>query len=60
MNKWKYKVAIAKPSIWSKEEDKAATIEETLARLGMENWELVNVIPNPGYGSVHLYLKRPY
>lgn len=61
MTRWKYKVAVAKVSIWNmKEQPGIDAVEETLTRLGMEGWELINALPSTMTGNIHLYLKRPY
>ncbi len=61
MNKWRYKVERVKLPMWSKENDQTALIQEKLTRLGMESWELVNVIDvRMLTGGVTIYLKRPY
>jgi len=61
MNKWRYKVERVKFPMWSKENDQTALIQEKLTRLGMESWELVNVIDvRMLTGGVTIYLKRPY
>jgi hypothetical protein len=61
MNKWRYKVERVKFPMWSKEDTQIAIIQEKLTRLGMESWELVNMIDiRPLAGGVTLYLKRSY
>ena len=61
MRKWKYKIEHVKISVWSKEIDRLDPVEERLTRLGMDGWELVNVIkPSSSTYNVNLYLKRPY
>lgn len=55
--RWQYKVETVKVSLWaSKVEKQDAQIQERLARLGLEGWELVAAVPY-GY-SQRLYLKR--
>lgn len=55
--RWQYKVETVKVSVWaSKVEKQDAQIQERLARLGLEGWELVAAVPY-GY-SQRLYLKR--
>lgn len=55
--RWQYKVETVKISVWaSKVEKQDAQIQERLARLGLEGWELVAAVPY-GY-SQRLYLKR--
>jgi len=54
--KWEYKVERIKPAIFGTADKQNAQIEERLNRLGLEGWELVNVVM---YGQMrHLYLKR--
>lgn len=54
--KWEYKVERVKPAIFGTTDKQNAQIEERLNRLGLEGWELVNVVL---YGQQrHLYLKR--
>ncbi len=61
MRKWKYKIEHVKISVWSKEADRIDPVEEKLTRLGMDGWELVNIIkPSSSSYNVNLYLKRPY
>ncbi len=61
MRKWKYKIEHVKVSVWAKEPERIDPIEERLTRLGMDGWELVNVIkPSSSTYNVNLYLKRPY
>lgn len=62
MNKWRYKVVIVKQSYFKNAADRAVILQEKLARLGMESWELVNAVPDAAShgASVTLYLKRPY
>ncbi len=54
--KWQYKVETIKPSAFSKAEKQDEIIQDRLARLGMEGWELVSVIVYGHYRQ--LYLKR--
>ena len=55
--RWQYKVETVKLSMWSsKPEKQDAQIQDRLTRLGVEGWELVDVIT---YGvNQRLYLKR--
>lgn len=44
--RWQYKVETVKVSLWgSKVEKQDAQIQERLARLGLEGWELVAAVP---------------
>ncbi|MEE9347357.1 MAG: hypothetical protein V3U82_04120 [Robiginitomaculum sp.] len=60
MQKWKYKVEFIKISSFSKVETRSQPIAERLTRLGMEGWELVDVIKDTNSYHVTLYLKQPY
>ncbi len=53
--RWQYKVVELKPGFTGL---KAAVMEEALAQLGLQGWELVSATP---YGmSVRLFLKKEY
>lgn len=54
--KWQYKVETVKISAFSKTENQDAQIQERLNRLGMEGWELVNMVV--GYGSYPRLIMR--
>ncbi len=60
MTKWRYKVEYVKFSAFTKVADMHVAIEERLARLGMEGWELVTAMGRADSYNVELYLKRPY
>lgn len=44
MNKWEYKVITPKMEGWIKKKVSADTFEE-LNELGVQGWELINVVP---------------
>lgn len=58
--KWKYKVVAMKTPTFAKAADKLRMHQETLERLGMEGWELVQVLVVHGDMQPKFYLKRPY
>lgn len=54
--RWEYKVERIRPAIFGTADKQNAQIEARLNRLGLDGWELVNVIM---YGQQrHLFLKR--
>ncbi|PHR92973.1 MAG: hypothetical protein COA69_06550 [Robiginitomaculum sp.] len=59
-NKWKYKVIRIKTPTFAKAEVKAEVQQDALNRLGMEGWELVDILIGAHETSPQYYLKRPY
>lgn len=58
--KWKYKVVAIKTPAFAKAADKLRIQQESLDRLGMEGWELVQTLVVYGDMQPKFYLKRPY
>ncbi|MBL1431649.1 MAG: DUF4177 domain-containing protein [Robiginitomaculum sp.] len=58
-NRWSYKVEHIKYEMFTNRETRNSNIEDTLNRLGMEGWEMVEVMTSPGGSGLDFYLKRP-
>ena len=57
-NRWRYLVAVVKPSFWGTVKEQQ--LQEELDRQGSQGWELVQVISNPhGWGNTQLVFKKP-
>jgi len=58
--KWQYKVVIAGAGVFKSAEQKRIELEETLTRMGLERWELVQASTKYGETATTLFFKRPY
>lgn len=58
-HRWNYRVEMIKPGVFKKQGEKNQEIEERLNRMGMEGWELVEVITSSG-AYPQYFFKRKY
>ncbi|MCF6293992.1 MAG: DUF4177 domain-containing protein [Robiginitomaculum sp.] len=58
-NRWSYKLEHVKYEMFTSRETRNANIEDTLNRLGMEGWEMVEVMTSLSGAGLDFYLKRP-
>lgn len=56
-HRWSYRVETIKAGTFKKQKEKNRDIEERLNRLGMEGWELVNIVAVRGLYPQY-FLKR--